>query len=323
MALLFGSPNSSDQIPFCNLITQLSRKHKMRLIILSFLLVFQTASDVLDEVFAQETMREVSIPQTEIHEFKAENGTLLDLYVGLPSNYVSDGSVEYPVIYSTDASSGFAGIVQTYRLLAIDDGEEEPPLPPVILVGIDRAPASGVNSTVARFFDLTPTSDSAFEAGASAAFGATLTSGGADTLLTILKDEIIPWVEARYPTAPERGISGYSLGGLFATHALLESPETFTYYLIGSPSFWWDNGVMFEREEALSTEVDNLRARVFMSVGSLERMMVPDMLRMAEMLISRNYENLEVEAQILHGETHLSGVFQSMSRGFRYLLGPR
>jgi len=273
--------------------------------------------------FAQEAPREVSIPGTEVHEFRSADGTLFDLYVALPEGYVADGTVEYAVFYSSDASTGFAASVQTYRLLAMGVDDELPPLPPMILVGIDRARSSGVQTAMTRFFDLTPTPDPEFGEGLSAYFGTPAPTGGADRFLGILKEEIIPWVETRYPAGSERGIGGYSLGGLFATYALLTSPETFSHYWIGSPSFWWDDGVIFELEEAYFTEHDDLKGRVFMSAGSLEGMMVPDMLRLAETLKSRGYESLRVETQILDGESHLSGAFLSMSRGLGSLFRPR
>ncbi len=294
----------------------------MRLPALSMLLLFQVSTAAPAQVVAQQATREVSIPGTEVHEFRPANGTLFDLYVALPEGYVADGSVKYPVFYSTDASMGFAGLVQMYRLMAMGD-DELPALPPMILVGIDRARSSGVNSAVTRSFDLTPTSSPEYEAGASSYLGAPVTTGGAGTFLGILKNEIIPWVEAHYSAGSERGIGGYSLGGLFATYALLTSPETFTHYWIGSPSLWWDDGVMFKLEEAYAAEHDDLKARVFMSAGSLEGMMVPDMLRMAETLKTRGYEGLQIETQVLGGESHMSGVFASLNRSLGSLYRPR
>ena len=66
-----------------------------------------------------------------------------------------------------------------------------------------------------------------------------------------------------------------------------------------------------------------VEARVFMSAGSLEGMMVPDMLRLAETLKTRAYEDLQIETQVLDGESHLSGAFLSLSRAFGSLFRPR
>jgi predicted alpha/beta superfamily hydrolase len=60
------------------------------------------------------------------------------------------------------------------------------------------------------------------------------------------------------------------LGGLFAIHALLTTPGSFTHYLLGSPSLYWNDEVMFERERAYSRKHRDLPARVFLSVGTNE-----------------------------------------------------
>jgi predicted alpha/beta superfamily hydrolase len=258
------------------------RSDPMRRPFLLILLLVQFFVGDASSIAAQESPPEVSVPGTELHEFRTVDGTLFDLYVALPEGYVADGSVQYPVFYLTDASTVFAGAVQMYRLLALGADDELPPLSPMILVGVDRARSSGVRIGMTRFFDLTPTSNAEFDEG-----------------------------------------GGYSLGGLFATYALFASPETFTHYWVGSPSYWWDDGITFQLEEAYSAEHDDLEAEVFMSAGSLEGMMVPDMLRLAETLKTRGYESLHIDTQVLDGESHLSGAFLSLSRGLGSLYRPR
>ena len=154
--------------------------------------------------------------------------------------------------------------------------------------------------------------------------GPEVRTGGADAFLAALTDEIIPWVESRYPASEERGLYGGSLGGLFATHVLLTAPDAFAYYLIGSPALWWDDEVMFEREETYANEHDDLPARVFMSVGSEEREnMKSVMSRMSGSLMNRNYPNLEIGRHIFEDETHSSVIPMYVSRGLVFLFGSR
>ena len=49
--------------------------------------------------------------------------------------------------------------------------------------------------------------------------------------------------------------------------------------------------------------------------GPDEFMMLPNMLRFAETLAGRDYPSLEFRHQILEGETHLSGIPATFSRG--------
>ncbi len=145
-------------------------------------------------------------------------------------------------------------------------------LPPMIIVGVDNPVSSVIpEQAVARALSLTPTRVISEEQTRSRQLGQEVRTGGAEESLTALEGSIIPWVETQYPvSAAERGLVGDSLGGLFASFVLLSSPQTFTHYLIGSPSLRWDDGVMFEREEAYARAHRDLPARVFMSAGADE-----------------------------------------------------
>jgi uncharacterized protein len=60
-----------------------------------------------------------------------------------------------------------------------------------------------------------------------------------------------PWVRERYDADPgDNAYFGNSLGGLFGAYVLLNEPATFQRYGLGSPSFWYHNGVIFEQEKA-------------------------------------------------------------------------
>lgn len=67
-------------------------------------------------------------------------------------------------------------------------------------------------------------------------------SGGGDTFLRFVREEVMPFVESRYRTAPFRILAGHSVGGLSAIEALSEHPDMFDAYLAVSPSLWWDKG---------------------------------------------------------------------------------
>ena len=264
---------------------------------------------------AQPVPEPVELSASEFHEFRTNDGTLYDVYIAFPVGYEPSGDVEYPVFYVTDAFAAFGLIAQTAR--ALEMGRD---IPPMIVVGVDNPVSSVAEWTARRSLSLTPTrvtSDSQQS-------GPEVRTGGADAFLAALTDEIIPWVESRYPASEGRVLYGGSLGGLFATHALFTSPDTFAYYLIGSPALWWDNEVMFEREETYANEHDDLPARVFMSVGSEERdNMKSVMSRMSGSLMNRNYPSLEIGRHIFDDETHTSVIPMYVSRGLVFLFGSR
>lgn len=263
----------------------------------------------------------VRLSDSELHEFHTEDGSRFAVFVALPNTYEESEDREYPVLYMTDPPGQFQLVAQTARLLML--GREIP----TILVGIGRWDTS-TPYAITRFRDLTPTGPPEDVVGTVERYGQEVSTGGADLLLSVLVDEIVPWIDTRYRASDTRGLAGYSLGGLFATHVLLSAPTSFTHYLIGSPSLWWNDGVMFEREEAYARENSDLPARVFLSAGTDEYfggpdefMMLPNMLRFAETLAGRNYPGLELGHHILVSETHLSGIPATFSRGLRFLFG--
>lgn len=66
-------------------------------------------------------------------------------------------------------------------------------------------------------------------------------SGGATAFLDFLGTELIPYVDAHYPTSATRTLFGHSLGGLFVAYALVERPELFAGYVAADPAFQWDD----------------------------------------------------------------------------------
>jgi predicted alpha/beta superfamily hydrolase len=212
-------------------------------------------------------------------------------------------------------------------------------LPPLLVVGIGYRTA-GIDATAdIRTRDFTPTHDEAF-----ARIYPERTMGGAPQFLAFIRDELQPWVNANYLVDPESSMYfGHSLGGLFATYALLTRPETFGCYGIGSPSLWWHKSVAFDVEAEYAAAHDDLPAKVFFSIGEHEdhggrqreasRLsdeeraitalwyidMVADTERMVAQLQSRNYPKLELESAVFANEFHITVPLLNLSRALRYV----
>lgn len=92
-------------------------------------------------------------------------------------------------------------------------------------------------------------------------------SGGGALFQRFIVEEVRPAVESRYPIDPEKTVlSGVSLGGLFVTHVLLDQPDAFGAYLIGSPSLWAEPDLIARARSA------SLRGgiKVYVSAGGSE-----------------------------------------------------
>jgi len=254
--------------------------------------------------------------ETTIHTVTASDGTMYELYVSMPPRHDSSDDRKYAIVYVLD------GALPTflYANLAAGALHLDGVIHPVILVGVDSPWGTIANSDMKRLHMLTPTRSEVDEQEYSETYGGEPNSGGAAEFRSHIKNDIIPWVEGRYPASGQRALVGVSLGGLFVADTLFKDPDLFSYYLIGSPSLWWDDNVIFNIEESYSSDHNDLSARVFLSVGKEEPdAQVSNARRLFETLKSRNLEGLELKFQVFEGETHIAVQATTMTNGLRYL----
>ncbi len=230
-----------------------------------------------------------------------------------------------PVVYVLDGNLFFPMVASTATVLTLED------IPSVLVVGIgyDLAPApmlglSLLEIQARRARDLTPTPDPAFLAQMEqtyAGFGGVYPDygrpGGAQAFLGFINEELKPFIAAHYPEADpyDATLAGDSFGGLFALYALFNAPESFNRYVVGSPSLFWGEHILFEHE-AVSGDAS---ARLFLSAGSLEpedQMLAPVRKMHARLSDSRR-PNLDYTFHVFEGETHGSVLPATFSRGLR------
>ncbi|MEO5960770.1 MAG: alpha/beta hydrolase-fold protein, partial [Opitutaceae bacterium] len=148
-----------------------------------------------------------------------------EIWIYTPRGYEDSAShPRVPILYFSDGRPEYLHLAGLVDYLA-RSGQQ---IPPMVLVGIVNPP--GMRET-----ELTPTFSAAQKAG-----------GGAEKLYQFIRDEVIPYTEARHRAAPFRILAGHSLGGLFALHVLREHPETFNAIIACSPSLWWDDRVVLK-----------------------------------------------------------------------------
>ena len=151
------------------------------------------------------------------------------ILVSTPSRY-GQGDERYPVLYLTD---GDAHLVHTRG--TVDFLARAGVIPDLIIVGV---------ANTDRTRDLTPTRWAAPRPGGRSA---PANGGGAGKFLDFFSQELIPFVEGRYRTAPCRILAGHSLGGLFALTALVQRPELFNAFVAASPALAWDDDLILRQ----------------------------------------------------------------------------
>jgi predicted alpha/beta superfamily hydrolase len=192
-----------------------------------------------------------------------------------------------------------------------------------VLVGVPLK-SEGVQDWIRRrAFDFTPTEVEAVNKSFSDRFGGEVHTGGAPMFLRTLKEELIPYIESKYRVTSDRGLAGYSFSGLFAAYVWLNEGNTFSRYLIGSPSLWWDKGMILKTEAALAKSGKTLHGRVFLSVGGDESGgdydIVGPLKNLTTAITGHAYPNLQLESHIFESTDHLSGAPGTFSRGLKFL----
>lgn len=281
------------------------------LLVFPAVVICQTQSKV---TFAP-VVKGLVLQDVECSEFHSRfTGHDYHVYVSLPASY-GQGDRRYPVLYVPDFEDAFLILKVANDLMSIGNMLEE-----FILVGV---PLKSEGIRRKRAFDLTPTEVEAQNKSLSQRFGGEVHTGGAPMFLRTLKEELIPYIESNYRVTSDRGLAGYSFGGLFAAYVWLNDPNTFSRYLIGSPSLWWDNGMILKTEADLAKSGKALHGRVFLSVGAEEgggdNDMVGSFKNLSTAITSHAYPNLQLESHIFESTDHLSGVPGTMSRGLKFL----
>jgi len=234
------------------------------------------------------------------------------VYVALPGSY-GTSTRRYPVVFVTDANYAFPIV----RGIA-DRLHKHAHLEEAIVVGLSYA--KGDSPVFSRRRDYTPTVPRAGGyvsdmPGRSAAFGE------AEAYGRFIAEQVFPMIAANYRADMQRKIfAGHSYGSLLGLQLLITRPGTFDYYILGSPSLWYDGGVLFDRETAYATTHRDMPARVYFGIGSRETLapgltrsrseegadMVADLREFDAALRAHRYPGLRTQLEVFDGEDHAS-----------------
>lgn len=152
----------------------------------------------------------------------------------------------YPVIYVLDGNAFFQTFQEIIRLQS--QRPDKTGIAPAMIVGIGY-PAEEDFASVYRFYDFTPPSSSV-DLPPRPNRKLWPKSGGAELFLNFIGEELKPVLNRRFHL--DRGrqtIFGHSLGGLFALYVLFTKTDAFQTYFVSSPSIWWNNQCILEKEQ--------------------------------------------------------------------------
>ncbi|MBL9186569.1 MAG: alpha/beta hydrolase [Opitutaceae bacterium] len=249
------------------------------------------------------------------------NGLAYRVMISVPRGAQRDTA--YPVIYLLDGNRYFRALSDT---LTSERGSD---LPPAIVVAIGYPTESTKEISERRRFDfsLSPESRS-MPAG---------NYGGGDGFIRVIEEEIKAFVATRVTVDRARQVLyGKSLGGLLALRVLLRHPETFSTYIIASPSIWWNDRQVLEDEAAFASRLKagGLNLRVLITSAGNEQYRGPDpalrekdegrmidnAIELADRLKALAPHGLVVMWTLFPDESHDSVSLAALSRGLRFAL---
>jgi predicted alpha/beta superfamily hydrolase len=199
--------------------------NKLFLLVIGSILIFQ------QKYFAQSTTNSSALTEFVDSIYSKTLGESRDFWVQLPENYQADSDEKYAVVYLLD---GFS-LKNTLEIVYGNYWGHY--LPHMILVGISNQRN--------RTRDLT-TSQIKRRRGSTVS----IETGGAETFTKFIEEELIPYIDRKYPTMPYRTLIGHSYAGLFTLNTLINHGHLFENYLAIDPSLDWDNQKLLKQAKA-------------------------------------------------------------------------
>ncbi len=206
------------------------------LFFLPFLTIAQSSPQFLSQVGQVDSLYSNTLQETRT------------IYVQLPESYDPTRKQKYPVAYILDGEVFLPTLSNVHQFYSGGF------MPEMVLVGISNSEH--------RTRDLT-TSEIKMKYG----FPFNEPNGQAESFFTFLQNELIPYVESKYPVTNYRSLIGHSYGGLFTIFALVHHPEVFANYLAIDPSLDWDDQKLLKQAEAKLPTQDYLYKSVYVSMS--------------------------------------------------------
>ncbi|MFT5771299.1 MAG: putative alpha/beta superfamily hydrolase, partial [Algoriphagus sp.] len=174
-------------------------------------------------------------------------------YVQFPEGFDPESDRKYATAYLLDGEMFLPALSVTQKFYTGGF------IPDMILIGISNHKN--------RTRDLTPTLvESSWEP-----------NGGAAAFLKFIGEELIPFIEEKYPVTDYRTLIGHSYGGLFAINTLIHQPKLFENYLAIDPSLDWDDQLMLKEAKEVFSKESLEGKSLYVSLSGQLHMQKPEM----------------------------------------------
>lgn len=219
----------------------------------------------------------------------------------LPSSYKTGSTAQYDILYvldgewNTSLANTARGFLEYGRFIPAN----------IIIVGITSLYRGNDNL---RDRDFTPTSTNYNPM-----------SGGAADFLSFLKNDLLPYINTKYPTNKKNNILyGTSLGGLFALYAFFQEPSLFKSYITIEPSLFWDNGYMHKLAIDKMSPLSKVQGTLWISSRDGKAFRNMGIYQMDSILKEHAPKLLNWKVETYPNETHFSTIWKGIYDGYKF-----
>lgn len=144
-------------------------------------------------------------------------------------------------------------------------------------------------------------------------------SGGADNFLLFLKEELVPFINKKYPTNIGNNILyGTSWGGLFAIYTYLHEPTLFKSYLTVEPVLKWDNGYLNQIALEKLENMNGTKNTLWISSRDGKDFQKMGIANFDSLLALKAPDGLIWKVEAYPNETHFSAIWKGLYDGLKF-----
>ena len=224
--------------------------------------------------------------------------------ISLPDSYYDSSEIEkkYPIILLLDGYSHFKTATGVVHFMSSDRNRNHF-MPESIIIAIENVDRER-DFTVTKIKTKRPN-----------------TMGGGRNFLNFIEKELIPYVDKKYRTEAFRTLIGHSLGGLLTINSYMDKNSLFDAYLSIDPSIWWDEEMMKNKVDSISSL--SLNKKLYIATANQgEEKYERNKKRhddLYALIKNKSGENLNIEIAYFENENHRSVPLIALYDGLKYL----
>lgn len=243
-----------------------------------------------------------TIPARNEHTLVLSSAILREqrtIWVHLPPDYHPADKQQYPVIYLLDGQVHFNYVSGMVEYLSSYDVNR---MPKAIVVGIIQE-NRGKDLIIKH-----PQTDST-----------ALEGTGAALFLRFIREELVPYVDKQFNTAPYRILVGHSLAGLFAFYAKQEAPTLFQATVLLSPAIGGVDEYLTNRFNTFLRQHPASKDKYFITIGNENTRQVQTL---ANILQTAAPKNVQWHYQPYPDENHFSVTYKGIYDALKFIYTP-